>query len=426
MTITAVAPTANDQLVDQDQQIMLDFPTAPVEVRVNAAVVWDSGSGFHAPWGGQYIVHAEGYRLVCTPPAPLTVGAVYQVHAETASEALDYQFRVGMERLTTTGDLAAPRMVKASTFWWSARSHLDDGTGLPPQFDGPGNVYLQVLDPRGAEVLTVPGKHVGLVYDETRAKVIIYFVRHGLIYWMEADPGDTPTTQSQLRNLDTAVRTSLGGASAGELETDVSYPPVKKFLPESASVSLGGSGSSEVAQMAPYDAAPAPGIVSGTLNESTVVLRILRPTKTLESWLLVGYHVVKFWGGVPDVLGFVAMAPGDAYAEFVDYAVTPGASYAVIPEYWMWIAQDNLGNPDYNRHANVTRLEVAGAQTLLDNSSVAEHLQVALGGSGQNELETDVAYPPVKQSVPQTLNCQFSGSGVELVWIDSSFPPIGP
>lgn len=405
---------------------MLDFTTAPTEVQVNGSVVWDSGSGFHSPWGGRYISHAGGYRLVCTPPAPLTIGALYQVHAEAPSETLDYQFRVGMERLTTTGDLGVPRMIKASTYWWSARTHLDDGTGLPPAFDGPGNVYLQVLDPRGPEVLTVPGKQVGLVYDETRAKVIIYFVRHGLIYWMEADPGDTPATQSQLRNLDTAVRTNIGGAGAGEVATDVSYPPIKKFQIENASVSLGGSGSGEVEHMAPYDAAPAPGIVSGTLNEATVTLRILRPTKTLESWLLVGYHVVKFWGGVPDVLGFAPMPPGTDYVEFTDYAITPGASYAVIPEYWMWIAQDSLGNPDYNRHSNVTRSEVAGAQTLLGANSVAEHLQVALGGGGVNELETDVTYPPVKLSAPQALNCQFSGSGIELVWMDSSFPPIGP
>lgn len=429
MAITPVVPTAYDQMVDQTQQIIVDFTAAATSLTINTTtVIWDNVSGFQNGWSGNYISHSGGYRLACTPPSPYTQGATYKVIAQASGETLTYIFRVALKRLTTTKDLASPRLIKAGSYWWTARAHLNDGVGLPPQFDGPGNIYLQVVDPASAEVLTVPGKQVGLVYDEARSKVIIYFVRHGTIYWMEADPADTPTTQSQLRSLTETLGATPVGAGVNSALTSVNYPPIKRAITEPMIVpGPVGQGVNELVYGSPYDAAPTPAIVSGTLTDNFVQLRIQRPAVSQESLLLVGYHIVKYFMGTPNVIGFASMAPSDVFVDFIDPTITPGASYAVMPEYWRYIPKNSIGTPLYDERSPISEISIAGVRARLETYSAREYMSVpGAVGAGVNSALSGVTYPPVKRSVVETLGTPPVGAGVMAVWSDSSFPPIGP
>lgn len=425
MTIRPVVPLPDSQLVVDTQGVIIDITgTYAVRVEVDSVVVWLDGLGFQNGWSGSYIVlSGTQARLVCDPPSPFTVGTSHTVYVLTDAEDLTYVFRVGLEKLTTEADLAAPQVIKADTYVWSARVHNNETGTLPPQFDGPGNVYLHVLDPRGSEVITVPGQEVGLVYDDTRNKVIIYFIRNEAIFYMEADPGDTPTTQSQLRSLQESIRLGNVTGEGVSSHADTSYPPIKFLMTQDVGIAAFTGESTFFESSSPYDAAPTPNIISGALDGPPVVLRIQRPTQTLESELLAGYFIVKFIMEVPSVIGYVAMDPEDAYVEFHDSCLTLGARYAVMPLYHLWTQRDVLGNASV-RYPE-TRQESWGAKATLDTYGVSQLIEVkALTGEG-NFAHSDATYPPWKvaivEDVPVT---EVTGEG-SYAWADSSFDPIG-
>jgi hypothetical protein len=334
---------------------------------------------------------------------------------------------VGLEKLTTEGDLSAPQVVKVDSYTWSGRVHNNENpAGLPPQFDGPGNVYLQVLDPRGSEILVVPGNEVGLVNDASRNKVIVYFVRNGTVFYMEADPGDVPSTQSQLRSLETTVRFAGGGEGVDHLDS-TTFPPLKLLVPEFVEFSAsGGEGIEPYIDSSPSNAAPAPYIVSGALSGAPVILRIERPTTALESDLLVGYYVVKFWRDTPSIIGFVEMAREDSFVEFVDSNLLPGSAYRVMPLYSLWVAKDAFGQ--IVDRSTETRRERWGARAVVSPGGLLQVVEpIATGGQGEELLslydEWEV-FPPLKQAFAEAVAFSAGGQGGEY-WADSSFDPIG-
>lgn len=413
MTITPVVPLPDSQLVVDTQAVIIDFDAAPVEVQVDSVVVWDNVSGFQNSWTGEYITATGIWRLVCDPPSPFTVGTNHEVYASTASESETYGFRVGLEKLTTESDLSAPQVVKVDTYTWSGRVHNnEDPSGLPSQFDGPGNVYLQVLDPRGSEVITVPGSEVGIVWDEGSNKVIIYFIRNSVVFYMEAAPGDTPTTQSQLRSLETTVRTSLTGGEGSEHYEDATYPPIKRIIDESPVIAMSGGEGYFVVNTSPYNAAPAPAIVSGELDGPPVVLRLERPTEDLESELIVGYYVVKFWKGTPSIIGYVTMDASDTYVEFRDSCLTVGARYGAMPVYRL------------NAYTQETRRERWGNKSLIEPGSISQVIEPQCTGGEGTWYFDEESFPPLKKAAVTDVELVQGGEGV-FYWTDSSFSPTG-
>lgn len=431
MTITPVAPLAGSQLVVDTQAVIIDITdTYAIRVEVDSVEVWNDGLGFQNGWSGSYIIISGTHmRLVCDPPAPFTIGTNHSVYVLTDAENLTYTFRVSLEKLTTEADLSSPQIVQVDTYTWSARVHNnEDPGGLPAQFDGPGNVYLQVLDPRGSEVLAVPGNEVGLVWDEGRNKVIIYFIRNETVFYMEADPGDTPATKGYLRNLEATVRLAPNGEGDYHHE-DASFPPIKKAMVESAVVKSTGGDGTWVANYSPYNAAPTPEIRSGGLDGPPVFLRMLRPTEDLESELLIGYYIVKFIGSTPSIIGFVEMAPEDYNVDFYDTNLTLGASYAVMGLYHLYAERDALGNP-INLSAE-TRVGEIGAKAAVRSNllSVLEPVEYAGYGEGSAGLDEGLgfvgeSFPPLKLAVIQQVTMARGGEGY-LYWADSSFAPIG-
>jgi hypothetical protein len=424
VTITPVVPVADSQLVVDSQGIILDTDVAFVSVRVYISSwvdVWNSTSGFLNSWTGNFISYAGGERLVLDPPTSFSVGDIVYVNAWDTGGPIDYQFRVGLEKLTTEADLSAPQVVKVDTYTWSARVHNnEDPGGLPALFDGPGNVYLHVLDPRGSEILVVPGQEVGLVWDEGSNKVIIYFVRNETVFYMEADPGDTPSTQSQLRSLETTVR-SVHGGEGDRHNDDATFPPIKQLVPEPVGFVGGGEGFFSV-NTSPHNAAPAPNIISGALDGAPVVLRIERPTTSHESDLLVGYYVVKFWRDTPSIIGFVSMAIDDDFVEFSDSCLTPGATYGVMPLYYTWVAKDDAGT--IVDQSPETRRESWGDKAPVEPGGVSQLIEPSLGGEGIEPHVDDQTFPPLKQAVIESNGMIHGGQG-EQYWADSSFDPIG-
>lgn len=420
MAINPVVPLPDSRLVVDTQAVIIDFEAAPVEVQVDSIVVWDDAVGFQNGWGGSYIVNTGIWRLVCDPPAAFAVGSSHTVYAETAAENRTYGFYVGLQKLTTEADLSAPQVVKVDTFVWSAHVHdNEDPAGLPPQFDGPGNVYLRILDPLAGEVLTVPGNEVGLVYDEGRNKVVIYFIRNETVFYMEADPADVPTTQSQIRSLEATIHASFGG-EGHHTHSESSFPPIKKLMEQPLAASFGGEGH-WYEHGSPHGSAPAPDIISGALDGAPVILRITRPTAALESELLIGYHVVKFFRDTPGVIGYVAMAPEDAFVEFIDSNLLPGCGYAVMPVYHHWMQHDSIGRPTVG--SPETRIEDWGTKSILSVNSISQLISSAFGGEGHQDYD-EASFPPSKLAAVQGLDAVFGGEGY-LYWLDSSFDPIG-
>jgi hypothetical protein len=418
MTITPVVPRDLDQYIDTSQGLIIDYPAPPTSVRVQIndgadTLVWDDVSGFQALWSGNYITDAGVCRLVLDAPGGYVRGDRVYVITTTASESLDYKFVVGLERLTTEADVGRPQIIEAGAYVWSARVHTNESS-WPSGFEGKGNIYLQVLDPRSGEVIIVPGNDVGLVYDVNRTKVIVYFVRHGVVYFMEADPGDTPDTKSQLRSIRETVNfgapgagnaldysdlafpplkqavletTPLGPPGAGNYldYVDAAFPPLKQAVVESLSFALAGSGNALVYNDSPYDAALTPNIADGMLSHSTIRIRVAKPTTAPESSLVVGYYLVRFDYGTPSVIGYQAFVGAAAYVEFEDLAPFAGVCYAALPLYYR------------SPYTLETVTSVLGAQVQLFPNSVSQYV--------------DLPSP---------------GAGNALTWIDSSFPPIGP
>ena len=158
MTITPVVPQLHDYYIETSQGILIDYTASPVTVDVKvgtgAAVrVWDNISGFQNSWTGNYINDGTYIRLVCDPPAAFTFGDTIEVTTTTATETLTYDFKVGLERLTTEADVGRPQIIEAGAYVWAARVHKNESS-WPSGFEGKGNIYLQVLDPRGSEVYT--------------------------------------------------------------------------------------------------------------------------------------------------------------------------------------------------------------------------------------------------------------------------------
>jgi hypothetical protein len=418
MTITPVCPQHLDQYIDTSQGIIIDFTNLPVSVyvRINAGadiLVWDNISGFQAGWSGVYITDIVGlYRLVLDAPSGYTPGDSVKVNANDSGETIAYKFRIGLERLTTETDLISPQIIEAGAYVWTGRVHNNESS-WPVNFDGPGNVYLQVVDPRSSEVITVPGEDVGMVYDPTLNKVFIYFNHHGTIWYIEANPDDIPDTKNQIRSIRETVNLGLPGSGnyLSYLEevfpplkqaiienmnlalpgngnylsfVDANFPPLKQAVIESMSMALPGSGAYLVLNPSPYDAAPTPNIADGMLSQSTIKVRVSRPSITLENSLLVGYYFVRFDNGTPSILDYKVFG-SDSYIEFEDLDPTPYVRYAVMPVYYK------------NSYTTETVIEIWGNSIALYPNSISEYISLPTPGNGNY-----------------------------LNWTDSSFPPIGP
>jgi len=423
MAITPVVPVADSQLVVDTQAVIIDFDAAPVEVRVDSVPIWNDSVGFAVgTWSGRYITDTGIWRLVCDPPAPFTVGSTHTVYAETGTETLTYGFRVGLEKLTTDGDLSSPQVVKVDTYTWSARAHNnEDPGGLPGGFDGPGNIYLQVLDPRGSEILVVPGREVGLVWDEGRNKVIIYFVRNETVFYAEADPGDTPSTKAFPRSLEATIRVMAGGEGHQEYD-DAWYPPIKLPLEQAVGFIGGGEGFYFNTQ-SPRNEAPTPEIVSGVQSGPPVVIRVQRPTRTVEDELLAGYYLVKYVRDTPSIIGYTAMAPEDDFVEFIDSSITIGCKYAVIPVYHLWTQRHPVLGYATERSYE-TKVDEPGPKSLaLPEYSFRQVVEFIGGGEGLWAYD-DAWYPPIKVPFSNTVEAVHGGEGY-FYWADSSFDPIG-
>lgn len=300
MAITLVTPLDREKLVPVDTSVIIDFTVSPDRVDVNGAQVFNAGV-FQASWTGSLInLTGGGKRLALTPPAEFAVGQIINVSVkEVGGAETAFVFQVGVRRITNTNNNTSPtiNIASGSTYLGYVRET--------------GELYVRLGDPPGPEVPLLTANVVDVAFDPVLNKIVVLFVNNGKVYITTANPGDGPNSI----------------VPPGEAQT-----PSKAvgFPFDSVTVnSLSGTGTRSLVSTFPRPIAPV------VISIDPRVVRFARPADIPEGSYCVGF--IPFKSSVAYSSGrfmpFVALAPGAPYADMIDPAPTPRATYSAICVY---------------------------------------------------------------------------------------------
>jgi hypothetical protein len=412
--ITPITPINEERLVPLDTPVIIDFIDGPSSVYVNNVTVYSGGSGQNG-WTGTLITYDEGKRLILISPSDFISGSVNFIRVRsTEDDTLEYVFQAATYRLTSTYDAGSPKIVETniSNIWIGYSRNNELQGSLPADFY-PGNIYLRKINPTTAETLVVPGTVVDIGYDSTLNKVIIYYVRNGRVFAVEADPGDLPTTLSQPRHLKSDVRTPAYGDSKNLGYSITEYPFLDKMIPQTVNFKANYGDSRNLSfNLSPYNATPTPVILGGYLTDTQVIIRIPRVTSGEEANLLIGYVIVKYSGGTPNEIGYIDISSGDAFVDFYDVAFTSETRYAVMCVY-----------KTYSRSIETTK-SLPGSKASVPMIGQVVGFDGTYGNyKGINFSSTE--YPFLDKLVPDYPEISTYGDYKGLYWALQGFDPIG-
>lgn len=358
MTITLVSPLDREKLVPVDTGVIIDFTASPDRVEVNGTQVFNAGA-FQASWTGSLInLTGGGKRLALTPPAEFTIGQIVNVVInEVGGGVAAFVFQVGVKKITSTNNNTNPtiNIASGSTYLGYVRET--------------GELYVRLGDPPGPEVPLLTADVVDVAFDPILNKIVVLFVNNGKVYVTTANPGDGPNSI----------------VPPGEAQTPskaVGFPFDSVFVD-----SLSGSGIR--GSVSTFPRAIAPVIVSIDPR----VVRFGRPTDVPEDTYCVGFipykSSVSYSAG--RLMSFVPLAPGAPYADMIDPAPTPRATYSAICVY------------ERGQSAGLVYSERSAEDAVpgsLSGAGGADIQPVGGGGQGIRYALTKEDFLPLKEAVP--------------------------